>query len=199
MRRLAFILITLASVAFAPVSQAHADEPWLFAQITCVPELGYFAIRKFGIMNLPQEGPYLSGGFTAPPSVVGTLQSKYGIFDDEGLSKHPFICTVPHLDAVPGERQAFEVRVVGHFDKKTNNEADDYCEMVDSAEVIVNGKSVGSLVLNPCENGPSLVSVEVAHDGVALAVRRCTHDPFADHAAGGEQTVCRDEPLAKAQ
>ena len=116
------------------------------------------------------------------------------------MSARPFTCTSPHLAAAPGperEREGFEVKVVGHYEKPDDNESS-YCRMVDNAEVIVNGKSIGRLVLNPCSNGPMLVGAEIAHDGVELAIRRCTHD-FADDVPGQERIVCREEPLAKAQ
>jgi hypothetical protein len=182
--------------------QAHADEPWFFAQITCAPELGYFSIRKILIMNLPHGGPYLrSDPMERPaPGVVSALEEKNRIYDSPDLSARPFTCTAPHLAAVPGserEREGFDVKVVGHYEKPDDNEAS-YCRMVDNAEVIVNGKSLGLLVLNPCDNGPMLVSVEIAHDGVELAVRRCTHD-FEDDAHDQQRLVCREEPLAKAQ
>ena len=96
------------------------------------------------------------------------------------------------------EREGFKVEVIGHYDSEKNGRASSYCMMTDSAEVLVNGKSVGSIVLNPCENGPMLVSVEVAHDGVELAIRKCTHDPVGDKGADQQQLVCREEPLARA-
>jgi hypothetical protein len=201
-KRFALILIAVMGTALSWTVQAHADEPWFFAQITCAPELGYFSIRKILIMNLPHGGPYLSNGFMEPPpqTVVSNLEEKDRIYDSRGLSARPFTCTAPHLAAVPGserEREGFEVKVVGHNEKPDDNEAS-YCRMVDNAEVIVNGKSLGLLVLNPCDNGPMLVSVEIAHDGVELAVRRCTHD-FADDVHDQQRLVCREEPLAKAQ
>jgi hypothetical protein len=192
----------LLCIASTGIAQAHADEPWFFAQITCAPELGYFSIRKILIMNLPHGGPYLRDGFMEPPplDVVSALEEKNRIYDSEGLSARPFTCRSPHLADVPGserEREGFEVRVVGHNEKPDDNESR-YCRMVYNAEVIVNGKSAGLLVLNPCGNGPMLVSVEIAHDGVQLAIRRCTHD-FADDVPAQERVVCREEPLAKGQ
>lgn len=153
-------------------------------------------------MNLPHKGPYLTEGLSPAPAVVSALESKYRIFNSEGLSAHPLICTAPHLNAVPGwepmEREGFKLEVIGHYDSEKNGRASSYCTMTDSAEVLVNGKSVGSIVLNPCENGPMLVSIEVAHDGVELAIRKCTHDPLGDRGADQQQLVCREEPLARA-
>jgi hypothetical protein len=202
MRHFALMLMSLVGIASVGIAQAHADEPWFFAQITCAPELGYFSLRKILVMNLPHGGPYLSNGFMEPPpqSIVSILEEKNRIYDSLGLSTRPFTCTSPHLAALPGperEREGFEVKVVGHYEKPDDNESS-YCRMVDNAEVIVNGKSAGRLVLNPCPNGPMLVSVEIAHDGVELAIRRCTHD-FADDVPDQERIVCREEPLAKAQ
>jgi hypothetical protein len=96
------------------------------------------------------------------------------------------------------EREGFKVEVIGHYDGEKNGRASGYCMMTDSAEFLVNGKSVGSIVLNPCENGPMLVSVEVAHDGIELAIRKCTHDPVGAKGADHQQLVCREEPLATA-
>jgi len=202
MRFKSFALILIAVLGMVPscIVQAHADEPWWFAQLTCAPELGYFSIRKILIMNLPRGGPYLSNGWPPPQGVVRTLEEKNRIYDSQGLSARPFTCTAPHLAAVPGserEREGFEVKVVGHNAKPDDNESS-YCRMVDNAEVFVNGKSLGLFVLNACEKGPMLVSVEIAHNGVELALRRCTHD-YADDLPDQERLVCREEPLTKAQ
>lgn len=202
MRRFALILLSLLEFAFADSHPVRADEPWIFAQIACVPELGYFSIRKILIMNLPHKGPYLTEGLSPAPAAVNALESKYRIFDSEGLSAHPLTCTAPRLSAVPGwepvEREGFKVEVIGHYDSEKNARESSYCMMTESAEVLVNGKSVGSIVLNPCENGPMLVSVEVAHDGVELAIRKCTHDPAGDKGANQQQLDCREEPLPRA-
>jgi hypothetical protein len=201
-KNFALVLIAVVGIVSSCAVQARADEPWFFTQLTCAPELGYFSIRKILIMNLPHGGPYLSNGFMEPPPqrVVSTLEENNRIFDSQGLSARPFTCTAPHLAAVPGserEREGFEVKVVGHYEKPHDNESS-YCRMVDNAEVIVNGKSLGLFVLNPCDKGPMLVSVEIAHDGVELAVRRCTRD-FADDIRHQERLICREEPLTKAQ
>ena len=163
-----------------------------------------YADVVLGALRSPAEdlGPYLTEGLSASASVVDALQAKYRIFDSEALSSHPVTCTIPHLDAAPGweqKREGFEVKVVGHFDEKNNSQESSYCRMTDSVEALVNGKSSGLIVLNPCESGPMLVSVEVAHDGVELAIRRCTHDPFGDHTADQQQVVCRKEPVGKVQ
>ncbi|MGJ4940439.1 hypothetical protein ACQR1W_07690 [Bradyrhizobium sp. HKCCYLS1011] len=202
MRRLVLNLISLLGFAFAGSGPARADGPWIFAQVACVPQLGYFSIRKILMLNLPYKGPYLTEGLSPSPAVVNALESRYRIFDSQGLSAHPVTCIVRHLDAVPGweprEREGFKVEVIGHYDSGKNARTSSYCMMTDSAEVLVNGKSVGSIVLNPCENAPMLVSIEVAHDGVELAIRQCSHDPVGDKGVDQQQLVCRQEPLARA-
>lgn len=202
MHRFVLMLISLLGLAFAGAGPARADSPWIFAQISCIPELGYFSIRTILIMNLTYKGPYLTEGLSPAPAVVHALERRYRIFDSGGLSERPLACTVPRLIAVPGweprEREVFTVEVIGHYDSQKNDQESSYCNMTDNAEVLVNGKSIGTLVLNPCEKGPMLVSVEVAHDGVELAIRRCTHDQIADVGVDQQQLVCREEPLAKA-
>jgi hypothetical protein len=101
MDRFALTLVLIVGIASTDIGRAQGDEPWNFAQFTCVPELGYFSIRKILIMNLPHKGPYLTEGFTASASVVNALQGKYRIFDSEALSAHPVTCTIPRLDAAP--------------------------------------------------------------------------------------------------
>jgi hypothetical protein len=200
MRQFALVLSLLTGMVLASPGRANADWPWHFARITCVPELGYFSIRKLVILNLPKMGPYLTEGDTPSPGVVRALQDKYGIFDSVALSAHPVTCTIPHLDAVPGweqERPGFEVRIVGHWDKERNDQVSSYCMMVDNAEVLVNGKSIGSILLNPCENGLTLLSVEVYHSGVELSIRTCSHD-LTDHNVDQEQVICREAATAGA-
>jgi hypothetical protein len=55
MRRFALALVSMLAFVSAATCPAPADEPSNFAQITCVPELGYFSIRKILIMNLPHS------------------------------------------------------------------------------------------------------------------------------------------------
>jgi len=202
MHRFILMLISLLGLAFAGSRPARADAPWIFAQIACIPELGYFSIRTILIMNLPLKGPYLTEGLSPALATVHALERRHRIFDSAGLSEHPLTCTVPRLIAVPGweprEREGFTVEVIGYYDREKNDRESSYCKMSDHAEVLVNGKSVGLLVLNPCEKGPMLVGVEVAHDGVELAIRRCTHDRFVDVGGDQQQLVCREEPLVKA-
>jgi hypothetical protein len=168
---------------------ARADFPWMFAQVACVPKLGYFSIRKITIMNLPDYGPYLTDGLKPGAGVREALQHDQLIFDSDGLEREPFVCSIPEVDST---RAAFDVRVVGRLDRDTGEQS--YCRIADHAEVILNGKSIGFVVLNPCKNSDETVSIEVAHDGVELAVRTCVN-PLLDN-VGGHQIVCSDSPFA---
>jgi hypothetical protein len=110
-------LLLVFSSAFHP---AHADEAWSFVQITCAPELGYFSIRRFFVMDLPHMGPYLTEGQDPGRAVVAALQRKNGIFDSKSLQDNPFDCSIPAVQAVQGwgdGHPGYEVRIVGHIDK----------------------------------------------------------------------------------
>jgi hypothetical protein len=97
------IVATLLSL-FATVGlcyPAHADYPWMFAQIVCAPTLGYFSIRRITIMNLPEKGPYLTEGLEPGPGVAAALRRGNSIFDSDGLETEPFTCSVPGFTPPP--------------------------------------------------------------------------------------------------
>ena len=110
----------------------------------------------------------------------------------------PFNCSIPGFKPPPGwgntTRASFEVRVIGHLDH--NSKESSYCSIVDNAEVILNGKSIGLIVLNPCKNGETTVGIEVAHDGVELEVKKCVEPSLFDDPTGN-QIVCSNSPVAR--
>jgi hypothetical protein len=191
-------LVTSLSVAVSTCGPARADEPWMFAQVTCAPTLGYFSIRLITIMNLPQMGPYLTEGLNPSANVREALRRENGIVDSDSLKREPFTCSVAEFKPPTGwgavERPAFDVKVIGHLDGYS--EETSYCRIVDNAEVFLDGKSIGLLVLNPCKNGERLISIEVAHDGVQLAVKKCVEPSIFDDPTE-KQTVCTESPIAK--
>jgi hypothetical protein len=67
-RSVASVLSMLVTIALC--SPAHADYPWMFAQMVCAPSLGYFSIRRITIMNLPHKGPYLTEGLEPGPGIA---------------------------------------------------------------------------------------------------------------------------------
>jgi hypothetical protein len=178
-------------VSLAAAQPAHADEPWGFVQITCAPELGYFAIRRFVIMNVPHKGPYLTEGFVPAPEVVAGVEHKYGIFESNGLQAHPFECVIPAPKSDwEATRPGFTVRVVGHLDKDSQESS--YCRIRDHVEVVFNGKSIGFIGLNPCRSY-TLDSIAIAHDGVGLAITKCeeSYDSGPDNKT---HLTCSTEP-----
>jgi hypothetical protein len=192
----AILCVFGGSLAIAHASRAaRADEPRSFVQITCAPELGYFSIRRFTIMNVPPKGPYLTEGFEPATEVVIGVEHKYGIFESEGLQARPFECSIPALSAIPGwerARHGFTVRVLGHLDKDSQETS--YCRIRDDAEVVFNGKSIGLIGLNPCRSAV-LDSIEIAHDGVGLAITKC-EVPYDSSLDDKGHLTCSMEPVA---
>lgn len=181
------LLISLLLLGLGAMSSAHADEPWYFAHITCVPELGYFSIRRFFVMDLPNKGPYLTEGLEPGPAAVADLQRKYGIFDSKGLQDHPFECFIPSVKATRGwsqGRPGYKIQVVGHLDKYPA-EPD---ILVPWLEVFVQDKSAGSIYLNSSEN---IDSIEVWFDAV-LEVRTCRLAPGTNE-GNAQEFACRYE------
>jgi len=91
------------------------------------------------------------------------------------------------------ERASFDVKVIGHLDR--HSEESSYCKIVNNAEVFLSGKSIGQIVLYPCRNSETIVSIEVAHDGVELVVRKCVEPSLFDD-PDGNKIVCSDSPFA---
>jgi hypothetical protein len=188
-------LVVSLSVAVAACTPARADYPWMFAQLTCAPTLGYFSIRRITIMNLPNKGPYLTEGLQPGPGIAEALRRENRIFDSDGLEREPFTCSIAKFKSPTGwgaeERPGFDVKVVGHLDR--HSEETTYCRIVDNAEVFLNGKSIGLIVLNPCKNGETAISIEVAHDGVQLVAKKCVEPSDFDDPTG-KQIVCTESP-----
>lgn len=185
------ILASLLLLAIEAIHPAHADEAWGFAQITCAPELGYFSIRRFFVIDPPHKGPYLTEGLEPSAAAVSTLQRKYGIFDSGSLQADPFECSIPSLPAAPGwnqGRSGYKVRVVGHLDK--NSRESDYHRIADNAEVFLQGTRLGLVVLNLAEG---IDSFEVWYDAL-LEVRTCKVAPGTDM-GNAQELACRYQPF----
>jgi hypothetical protein len=179
-------LASLLLVFSSAFHSSHANEAWSFVQITCAPELGYFSIRRFFVMDLPNMGPYLTEGLNPGRAAVAALQRKNGIFDSESLRDSPFDCSIPAVQAVQGwgdGHSGYEVRVVGHIDKVSDL-------ISPYTTVFLQGKSLGNIFLN---GGGNIDSIEVWYD-VALEVRTCREKPDIS-AAYTKEDVCRYEPF----
>jgi hypothetical protein len=187
LRRLRFGFLAVLSLTMAlSVRPLRADEAWSFVQITCAPELGYFSIRRFFVMDLPNMGPYLTEGLNPGRAAVAALQRKNGIFDSESLRDNPFDCSIPSVQAVQGwgdGHPGYEVRVVGHIDKVSDL-------ISPYTTVFLQGKSLGNIFLN---GGGNIDSIEVWYDA-ALEVRTCREKPEIS-TGYAEDVVCRYEPF----
>jgi hypothetical protein len=186
LRRFSLLLVVLLLYAGYPsIHTAHADDLYYFAQVTCAPELGYFSIRRFLILDLPSKGPYLTEGLEPGPAAVAALQRKYGIFDSKGLQDDPFECSLPPVQAAPGwepkSRPAYKIRVVGHFDQSSGT-------TIAYVQVFLDGKSIGYILLN---GGERTDSIEVWYDAL-LEVRTCEITP---EIGASEHLACRYEPF----
>jgi hypothetical protein len=188
------------SVAIGFCVSARADYPFMFAQVTCAPTLGYFSIRRMTIMNLPKKGPYLTEGLEAGPGIAEALRRESRIFDSDGLEHEPFSCSIAKFKSPTGwgaeERPGFDVKVIGHLDRDSDQGS--YCRIANNAEVIINGKGIGRIVLNPCKDGETTVSIEVAHDGVKLMVKKCVEPSIFDDPTE-KQIICSETPISDAQ
>jgi hypothetical protein len=157
------ILLTLVGICVLSDS-TRADENWGFVQITCAPEISYFAIRRFQIYNPPNMGPYLSEGLTAGEAQIEALQKKYGIYDSSSLSKHPYECVIPPIKPVPGwsphPTNGFTAKVVGNVE--TDDTKTSYREIIDNVEVFLNGNSLNKLHLNPYGFTSGTSSIEIS-------------------------------------
>ena len=172
MRASLFACILLALAAAPP--PARADEPWQFVQVTCVKELGYFAVRRFTVMNLPKKGPYLTEGLDPGPAAVEAVR-RHNIFDAGDIKDRPIDCEIAPLPAIMGwgarDRPGFKVKVIGHLDRDSNETS--YCRIANHVEVFVDNKRIGGIGLNPCA-GNLTESINVAHNGVENDVEICT-------------------------
>jgi hypothetical protein len=174
----------------------HADYPWMFVQIVCAPTLGYFSIRRITVMNLPNKGPYLTEGLEPGAGISAALRRENLIFDSDGLKTEPFTCSVPAFTPPPGwggpPRASFKVEVVGHHDR--HSEESSYCKIADNAEVLLDGRSLGLIPLNPCASGDTPVIIEVAHNGVELTINKCV-EPSIFEDPRGNKIVCNEKPF----
>lgn len=176
----------------------RADELWGFVQITCAPEISYFSVRRFQIYNPPSMGPYLSEGLSAGEAQIEALQKKYGIYSSDSLSKHPFECVIPPIKPILGWdatlTPGYTARVVGHVD--TDDSKTSYRQMVNNAEVFLNGKPIGALHLNPYGLTHGTSSVEISSgaqpDLVQIVCALPDDTITSDHLGDGTLSHCKE-------
>jgi hypothetical protein len=176
---------------------ATADEIYGFVQITCAPEIGYFAARRFQLINLPHDHPY-GFPFSRTPEALARLSSlgvRYGIYDSILLQTRPLECDLPVNVSPPTgtqENPIANIRVVGVFDDD-NGHATSERQIADYVEVFVGKTPVGRLFLNSygfISDGTD--SIELVGNGLSLRIIFCLRQvEGAKNAPAG----CNDQNL----
>lgn len=151
---------------FVTGGNAEADEWWDLAQITCIPDIGYFAVRSFGQYNsllfLYQNDGELD------LAKVAELESRFGFYLPERLAKKPFDCAVPNGRG----GVLFNARVTMNY---TPPQPRGECMGGGWAEinVTVDGVDLGTTTMTACLNGWPRRLVEVKADGVGVHIQSC--------------------------
>jgi len=172
MKALIGVVLGFLAIATAP-SPAKADELYKFAQISCVPRLHYFSIRRISIYNLPFSGPYRDKGLEASERSALALERDNSFWDVEHLTKRPNVCEIPLMsnDPVLGH-SAIRISVIGRykyvFDDKTGREIINN----NTADVMVNGHKIAALSFG-IKSQSDVVSVEVERDGIQMNAIVC--------------------------
>jgi hypothetical protein len=161
------------------LGSAEADEVYGFVQSTCAPEIVYFSIRRFQLINLPHDQPYGFPLSRTPEALsrLSALGARYGIYDSGLLQSTPLECDL--LANVPprsgtGGRPIEKVRVVGVYDGN-NGQATSERQVEDYVEVFAGSALVGRLFLNSAgfiADGTDLI--EIAGNGLTLEARLCS-------------------------
>jgi hypothetical protein len=170
--------------AAAGARTAWADSFSTFVQITCVPEIGYFSIRRFGLWDVPYEALDREG------KSLRAAMNPRGVYTSINLKDAPVECALA-VGPQSGKAQQSRIRVVGFFDDR-NGQATSYRQIVDYVDVSVDGKSIGGLSLNPHGLRTGYDQLEVWFSGSAVSVRTCSyyeHDEDPQRKAG-----CITEP-----
>lgn len=160
---------------FLSAGNSRADDAIGFVQLTCTPELGLFSAHRIQLPNIPELGPYLQDGRKPSAETLKLLQDKYGLYESFSLKQKPLKCLIPALPAARGFRDlvpGFEVRVVGHFDADSANGS--YRDMADNAEVLLNGRRVALLTLNPFGFTVETSSIDISQQEHGLNLRTCS-------------------------
>lgn len=188
-------LVLMLGILFVSQRPAHADWPWGFVKVSCIPEISYFSIQRFTVMNIPHSGAYLDGQGLPRPEVAEALRHREGLFDSsQYLKDHPYTCKIPdtrtHYDQ---SRPAFEVTVTGRYN--VSPDESDYSHMLDEVVVLLNGQKIGTMGLNPYGLGVDDDTISVAPNGVGIATTVCSlpTDPLSQKADDPKTLKCVDK------
>lgn len=148
-------LIAVTMLVLSALGQrASADDYFPFVQITCVPQLRYFAIRSFGIANTPLY-------FPDSPENRELLERAYGFYTHETLARSPYDCHAPPATNSKTELNAHvEVAGIG---------------CADGLRVTVNGLDVGIVHAEICgqQTEVTTTQIEATVDNNFVTIRRC--------------------------
>jgi hypothetical protein len=182
--RLAIASCIAAAVLMSPVA---ADDIWSWVQVTCAPELRMFSIHRFSVVDAPGSGADLTDNAIVAP------QQKYGIYGSKSLKAQPFTCTIPRLPAAAGGHLAangYTVKIVGHLDEQSD--ATSYRLIQDDVEIYLDGRSLGSMGLNPYGITMGLDWIQVTEiEGFGLFTETCAIDDATPSDGVYKRLVCK--------
>jgi hypothetical protein len=174
--RSAVFVFGLLLGAAADRRAASADQSVGLVQITCVPEAGYFSIRRFVFVNPPRQ----PGADLQP--LLSTIASKDRIYTASRLKAEPAECELlgTNTPSQADQRRRLGVRVQGFYDDQ-NGQAVGARQIVENVEVSAGGKPLGRLRLNAFGYSPDEIDlIEVRFDGGNFWVDRCSYYPSHD-------------------
>lgn len=174
-------------------TDAHADELYKFAQITCANDLHYFAIRIVPIYNLPPHGRYLDKGLSASVASIRRQEVREHLYDADSLMRRTLRCRIPAAMLERGwdnARPAINVDVIGRSVGKVDKQ---WRILVDDnfVRIVVNGQPIGILELGNGSSGSNVSSIEIEFDGVELVQRICRVDRGGEVPLSGTTDVVR--------
>ncbi|HTZ80907.1 MAG TPA: hypothetical protein VMC10_23545 [Stellaceae bacterium] len=183
-------LIAALALASGMPKAARADEFYGFVQSTCAPEIGYFSIRRFQLVNLPHGHPYGFPDSRTPDALsrLSALGTQYGIYDSISLREAPLECDLSvnlsqREGATPGTN--VKVRAVGVYDGD-NGHASSERQISDYVEIFAGRSLVGRLFLDAygfSSDGTDLI--EIASNGLTLEATVCSRPLAVGRGNGG--------------
>ena len=171
----AFSACLLLSALLAQGHPASADQMLALVRVTCVPEAGYFSIRRLVFVNSPQDP---GGGYRR---LLSTVESRDRLYTASRLKAEPADCELLGTEDAPqSDRRRLRVQVQGSYDDQ-NGQAAGPRQIREEVEVFAGGKSVGRLLLNAFGYLPDEVDlIEVRFDGGSFWVDKCSYHPSVD-------------------
>jgi hypothetical protein len=181
------VMAVLWAGAIAHSRAALADQFYSVVHITCAPEIGYFAARRFMLVNPPAESDQQI------KSLLTKIAAAHGIYTAVALKDAPLECDLvlgAKAANQPDQKQPLRLRVQGIFNNQ-NGQATSYRQITEQVEVSAEGKVLGRLLLNPYgfEVGPTDL-MEVFYNGANVWVRTCS---YGEHVERQPKKGCTEE------